>query len=236
MQNSVHKSHCLPARVRFAAVLALFLPAVVAATPANAQRERGELQIEVHDPQGQSAAAAAELVSESNQVKKNFAIAADGKYLVPELPFGVYRLTVTAQGFAPWTGLLEVRSEVPVRVGVVLGVAPVNMKIEVTDAATMLDPSEVETIYSLGAESLREHVAAQDSRDLSDAVNDQPGWLYEANGVLHPRGSEYQVQYVLDGMPLTQNRSPAFAPSFDSGDVESMRVMTAGFPAEYGRK
>src|SRR6266568_3785730 len=103
MQNSVHKSHCLPARVRFAAVLALFLPTVVAATPASAQRERGELQIEVHDPQGQ---------------------------------------TVTAQGFTPWTGLLEVRSEVPVRVAVVLGVAPVDMKIEVTDAATILDPSE----------------------------------------------------------------------------------------------
>jgi outer membrane receptor for Fe3+-dicitrate len=37
-------------------------------------------------------------------------------------------------------------------------------------------------------------------------------------------------------MPLTQNRSPAFAPAFDAGDVESMRVLTANFPAEYGRK
>src|SRR5882724_12392698 len=105
MPNASHESlhyqaqHCL----RRAALSLLFL-LVANATPANAQRERGELQIEVHDPQGQSAAAAAELVSESNQVKKNFAIAADGKYLVPELPFGVYRLTVTAQGFTPWTG------------------------------------------------------------------------------------------------------------------------------------
>jgi hypothetical protein len=218
------------AALPFLLVLALF------ANPAEAQRERGELQIEVRDPQGQSAAATAELVSESNQVKKNFAIPADGRYLASELAFGVYRLTITAQGFAPWSGLLEVRSEVPVRVAVVLGVAPVNTKIEVTDAATILDPSEAGTIFSLGSEALREHLAAQDGRDLSDAVNDQPGWLYEANGVLHPRGSEYQVQYVLDGMPLTQNRSPAFAPPLDAGDVESMRVMTAGFPAEYGRK
>src|SRR4030095_12872198 len=69
-----------------------------------------------------------------------------------------------------------------------------------------------------------------------DAVNDQPGWLYEANGALHPRGSEYQVQYVLDGMPITQNRSPTFAPLFDVGDVGSMRVTTAGDAAEYGRQ
>jgi len=67
-------------------------------------------------------------------------------------------------------------------------------------------------------------------------VDAQPGWLYEANGVLHPRGSEYDVQFVVDGLPLTENRSPAFAPPFESGDVESMRVMTADFPAEYGRK
>jgi outer membrane receptor protein involved in Fe transport len=69
-----------------------------------------------------------------------------------------------------------------------------------------------------------------------DLAAAQPGWIYEANGVLHPRGSEYDVQFVLDGLPLTQNRSPAFAPSIDADDVESMRILTANYPAEYGRK
>src|SRR5207245_554732 len=64
----------------------------------------------------------------------------------------------------------------------------------------------------------------------------QPGWVFEANGVLHPRGSEYDVQFVVDGLPLTQNRSPAFAPSFDASEVESLRLLTASFSAEYGRK
>jgi len=204
--------------------------------PAAAQRERGELRIEVNDPQGRPAAAAAELVSGSNQLKRDFPIPAEGRYVVAELPFGVYRLTVAAEGFADWTDLVEIRSEVPVRVTVALGVAAVNTRIEVSDAATLLDPSETATIYSLSGEKLREHGSSQPGRALSDAVNDQPGWLYEANGILHPRGSEYQVQYVLDGMPLTQNRSPAFAPSFDSGDIESLRVLTAGYAAEYGRK
>ena len=63
-----------------------------------------------------------------------------------------------------------------------------------------------------------------------------PGWLYEANGILHPRGSEYDVQYVVDGLPVTENRSPAFAPAFDADNVDSMRVLTANYPAEYGRK
>jgi outer membrane cobalamin receptor len=60
--------------------------------------------------------------------------------------------------------------------------------------------------------------------------------LLEANGVLHPRGSEYQTQYVIDGLPLTDNRSPSFAPELEADDVHSMNILTAGYPAEYGRK
>ena len=29
----------------------------------------------------------------------------------------------------------------------------------------------------------------------------------EANGVLHPRGAEYNTQYVVDGFPVVDNRS-----------------------------
>jgi hypothetical protein len=67
-------------------------------------------------------------------------------------------------------------------------------------------------------------------------VNSQPGWLYEGNAVLHPRGSEYQTQFVVDGIPLTDNRSPSFGPAIDADDVQSLSIYTAGIPAEYGRK
>src|SRR5690348_11153478 len=75
------------------------------------QRERGELRIEVKDPQGRPAAAVAQLVSESNQLKREFPIAAEDKYIASELPFGVYRLTIAAEGFSDWTDLVEIRSE-----------------------------------------------------------------------------------------------------------------------------
>ena len=64
----------------------------------------------------------------------------------------------------------------------------------------------------------------------------QPGWLYEGNAVLHPRGSEYQTQFVLDGIPLLDNRSPSFGPEIEANDLDSVSIYTAGFPAEYGRK
>jgi outer membrane cobalamin receptor len=214
-------------------VVALVLPA---GRITNAQRARGELRIEVRDPQGAAVPAEAELVSGANQFRRTFRVGADGRYVVQDLAFGVYRLSMNTQGFAPWSGLVEVRSEVPVRVSVSLGLAPVATQVQVSDSATLLDPSRAGTVYLVGRQTLGEVVASQPGRGLSDLVDDLPGWLYEANGVLHPRGSEYDVQYVIDGLPLTENRSPAFAPSLDADAVDSMRVLTASYPAEYGRK
>src|SRR6266567_1205507 len=175
-------------------------------------------------------------VSEANGFRRTFATGPDGRYVAQDLPFGVYRLSLQAEGFAPWSDLVEIRSEVPVHVVVTLGVAPITTQVQVNDSATLVDPYTTGTLYAVGRQAIGEQAAAQPGRDLLDLVAQQPGWVYEANGVLHPRGSEYDVQFVVDGLPLTQNRSPAFAPSFDAGEVESLRVLTASFPAEYGRK
>src|ERR671929_147175 len=78
------------------------------------------------------------------------------------------------------------------------------------------------------ADALQRRASALPGRSLPDLVNTQPGWLLEANGILHPRGSEYQTQFVIDGLPLTDNRSPAFAPEIQADDVHGMNILTAG--------
>jgi outer membrane cobalamin receptor len=203
---------------------------------AQAQRARGELHIEARDPQGAALTANAELLSEANQFRRTFVLGPDGRYVAQDLAFGIYRLSLQSKGFVPWTRLFEIRSEVPVHVLATFSLAPVSTQMDVSDSATLVDPSRTGTVYSIGQRAITEHISTQPGRDLADLVDEQPGWLYEANGVLHPRGAEYDVQYVVDGVPITQNRSSAFAPAFDDQDVESMRVLTADYPAEYGRK
>ena len=209
--------------------------AFVLTPAAAAQHVRGELHVEVHDPQGSAVVSAAELVSDGNEFRLAFHLDTDGRYVVQDLPFGIYRLSVNSPGFSPWSGLITVASEVPVSVAVTLGLSPVATHVEVSDGSTLVDPSSTGTAYPVGRQTLGEAISVQPARSLSDQVDDLPGWLYEANGILHPRGSEYDVQYVIDGVPITENRSPAFAPSLDADSVESMRVLTANYPAEYGR-
>ncbi len=204
--------------------------------PAAAQRDRGELRIEVHDPQGGVLAAAGELVSAGNQFHLDFQTGEEGRYVAQNLAYGVYRVRLAHSGFVPYTHLVEIRSAVPQQLLVTLGLAPIETQVEVTEAGTLVDPSRTGTVYTVGSQSLNEELPSQPGRGVLNAVDAQPGWVYEANGVLHPRGSEYDVQFVVDGLPMTENRSPSFAPPFDSSDAESVRVMTANFPAEYGRK
>lgn len=213
----------------------IILTVLSTAISAHSQRVRGELRIEVRDAQGAALAPNTELVSNGNQLRLTFVLGTDGRYVVRDLPFGVYRLSLYAAGFAAWTSIVEIRSEVPVRLSVTLGLASVTTQVEVSDS-TLVDPYRTGTEYLIGRQAIGENIATQPGRDLSDLVDDLPGWLYEANGVLHPRGSEYDVQYVIDGLPITENRSPAFAPSLNADDVGSMRVLTADYPAEYGRK
>ena len=121
-------------------------------------------------------------------------------------------------------------------VKVTLGLASVETQVQVTASETLVDPNRTSTVVAIGPQMIQEELPAQPGRGLLDLVNSLPGWIFEANGVLHPRESEYQVQYVVDGLPLTENRSPAFATPFEAEESDSVRVRTAGYPAEYGRK
>ena len=201
-----------------------------------AQSNSGELRLKVTDPAGLGVKSAVQLVSEVNQVRKTLATDEAGNLVAKLLPFGVYRLEVQHEGFAPFSASIEIRSAIPAEYHVTLRIAPMSTSVTVNDADTLIDPHRSGTINRIGKDTIADRVTSLPGRSLQDLVNSQPGWLYEGNAVLHPRGSEYQTQLVVDGIPLTDNRSPSFGPEIEADDVQSMSIYTAGIPAEYGRK
>lgn len=209
---------------------------ILLALPALAQSSAGELRLRVTDPTGLGIRCKVELVSEANQFRQEYATDGEGKLFAWRLPLGVYRIEVTHEGFAAFTQLAEVRSSIPSDYTIKLSLAALTTSVTVTDQATLIDPERAGTVNRIGEETIENRVTSLPGRSLQDLVNSQPGWLYEGNAVLHPRGSEYQTQVVVDGVPLTDNRSPGFAPEIAADDVESLSVYTANFPAEYGRK
>ena len=188
------------------------------------------------DPTGLGVKSSVQLVSEGNQVRKTLLTDETGNLTAKLLPFGVYRLEVQREGFAPFSDSIEIRSAIPAEYHVTLRIAPMSTSVTVNDAATLIDPYSSGSINRIGKDTIADRVTSLPGRSLQDLVNSQPGWLYEGNAVLHPRGSEYQTQLVVDGIPLTDNRSPSFGPEIEADDVQSLSIYTAGIPAEYGRK
>jgi len=201
-----------------------------------AQDRSGELRLTVTDSDGAVLSAHGLLVSQASHFELTFATASSGEYTAKKLPLGTYHLTIEHPGFAAYNALVEIRSQLPQRLSVALSVATVAQTVEVKDSDTLLDTTNVGNIYQLGAPALRDWATAAPGRQAVDVVQAQPGWLLEANGVLHPRGSEYDTQYVVDGLPILNNRSPAFSPADDLDDVQSIKTYTSGIPPEFGRK
>ncbi len=200
------------------------------------QSNSGELRIRVTDPSGLGVKSSVELVSEANQFQKTLTTDGLGDLVVKRIPFGVYRVQIDRPGFAVFQDSIEVRSAIPADYTAKLSIASANTSVVVNDADTLIDPHRTGAINHVGSDMIQERVSSLPGRSLQDLVNSQPGWLYEGNAVLHPRGSEYQTQVVVDGIPLTDNRSPSFGPEIEADDVQSMSIYTANFPAEYGRK
>jgi outer membrane cobalamin receptor len=169
-------------------------------------------------------------------VSQQLETAADGLSVAKRLPFGRYRLAIQQPGFAPYEALIDIDSAVPREYPVTLTPATVQAHVTVSAEDTLLDTHGSSAVNRVGADTLQQRITTLPGRSLADVVNTEPGWLLEANGILHPRGSEYQVQYVVDGLPITDNRSASFAPELDADAVHSMSILTGGYPAEYGRK
>ncbi len=206
------------------------------ALPLMAQSNTGELRLKVTDPTGLGVKAPVDLVSEINDYHSTLSTDDTGNLVAKRLPFGLYRVEIDQPGFAEVSAPVEIRSAIPTQYSVTLTLASVTTSINVQNSNTLIDPHRADSANEIGSDTISTRTTSLPGRSLQDLVNAEPGWLYEGNAVLHPRGSEYQTQFVVDGIPLTDNRSPSFGPEIEADDVDSMNVYTAGFPAEFGRK
>ncbi len=202
--------------------------------PVNAQSNAGELRLKVTGPDDLAFKTAVELVSQGNEYRHTFTTDDQGNLDAKRLPYGIYQVQIHTQGFAPVSESVEIRSALPLDRTIRLRLASASESVTVSASGTLVDPYRAGSFNEMGLQTIENRLTALPGRSMQDLVNSEPGWLYEGNAVLHPRGSEYQTQFIVDGIPLTDNRSPSFDPEVEPTMSNPSRFIPPAFLPNMG--
>lgn len=216
-------------------VASVLFTALLFASPVLAQNV-GTVSGMVKDPQGLALpGASVAIANRVSQTAQETVTDAAGRYTLSNMAFGTYVLKVTLSGFASAEQVVEIRSSVPIARDVELKIGTLTETVTVS-ADSLLETSAMGSHVDLGANLIEQLPTATPSKQLSAMLLSAPGFIPSQNGRIHVRGSHGQIQYVVDGVPLTDEYTEAFANPLDPRYVKSAEVMTGGIPAEYGGK
>lgn len=223
--------------VNFSNCLRLALMLVMLAEALLGQVRMGRIVFQVQDETGAAISGLAlSLESSQTHIGQTGRTDSSGRVAFRGLPFGIYAWRTEDARFETGAGSVIVNSEVSKSILVNLRIRRLLQEVTIPGLPPLIDPEKTSASLYVSPEQVRRRVASLPNRDAINLVAVLPGWVLEGNGVLHPRGAEYQTQYVIDGIPVFDNRSPAFASGPLLEATDSMEVITGGIPAEFGRK
>ena len=156
-----------------------------------------------------------------------------GRYAFNSVPFAQFTLSVEAKGFQPVSRKEHLRSNVPLVLNLQLEISQSKESLTVTERAPLLETSSTTTHHDIEEEEVERTPSTRPQFAMSSLLESVPGVVPEENGRLHVRGSEGQVQYVVDGVPILENMSGVFSTALDEDDLHSSDIVTGNLPAEF---
>ena len=203
---------------RGAALFSLALLGSIAAL--QAQRQTGEIRLEVKDPSGAAMAATGKLQNLSSGWVRSFQTDDQGAYSFLSLPSARYRLEVSKSGFATQSLLVDVQSGTPLSRTVTMPLGRASAQIDVV-ATTPLPGSGLslrETPAPVQA-ATQQDIDASGALDLPDLLNRrlsgvninenqenpfQPDLNYRGYTASPLLGTPQGISVYLDGVRLNQ--------------------------------
>jgi hypothetical protein len=157
-----------------------------------------------------------------------------GAFTFNNVPFAQYRLRIEASGFQAWSQSFGVRSNLPVKLEIKLAIAGASDSITVTNKDGLIEKESASTQYKLDENLIGRLPGASRSRGLQSLLATTPGMATENNGLLHVRGVDDGILYVIDGIPTLDRVDSVFASSPDAEMIFSLEIITGNIPAEFG--
>jgi hypothetical protein len=219
------------------AILGL-LALLFAALAAEAQSgNAGTLHGTVTDPSGAVIPNAAVKISNAvSGFERTTTTDAGGQFSIGNIPFNPYRLSVTANGFAPISQNVDIRSSVGTSLTLVLQIAGASQTVtvesegpQVEDTSTYHTDVDRDMFTKVPLESVSSGLSALVTQTV-------PGISADSNGLFHGLGDHASNSFSVDGQSITDQQSKVFSNQLPSNSIQSIEVISGAPPAEYGDK
>ncbi|MDX6459609.1 MAG: hypothetical protein QOE55_3306 [Acidobacteriaceae bacterium] len=159
-----------------------------------------------------------------------------GRYQFSNLPFNPYHLSAKATGFGTVAQDVDVRSAIPLSVGISLNVSGASTTVTVESGSDLLENDP--TFHTDVDRGLFQKLPLESqSSSLSSLVTlASPGVAADSNGLFHGLGDHASNSFSVDGQPITDQQSKVFSNQLPSNSIQSLEVISGAPPAEYGGK
>ena len=189
----------------------------------------------VHDPQHRPLAGAqVTLQAADSAFVLRTITGSDGEFQLPLAPIGLYRLTVTAPGFAVVTQPLTVASGTSPVVHILLQLAPAVQSIEVEGLGISLSATDSATPTTLITRADIELTPGASRTIGMEMITDYVPGAYMTHDMLHMRGG-HQTSWLIDGIAIPNTKIASnVGPQIDPKDIDALETERGSYGAEVG--
>lgn len=158
---------------------------------------------------------------------------ANHKFVVHDIPFGTYLLRALIDTTEITHSTVVVNSTVPFDI-TLEPLKEYHAPKEVIVEATAVDESRIgpHTIFS--AATIDRLPAISNAKKMEAVLLNTPGIIPDEDGRMHMRGEDAQLQYVIDGIPITTNQTRVYNSLFNADLIKSIDIQRGGLNPEYG--
>ncbi len=209
-------------------IVVAILPVTVTATVFGSMRGI------VHDPDHRPVPGAQIVIrSTTSDYAQTIASGAEGSFETASLPAGVYRVTVTKDGFAPAAQDVVVVSGSAPTLHFQLSIGTTQQTVTVAETALAAAPDLTTPTTVLSRREIEMTPGAGLSNSLNMITDYVPGaWI--THDQLHIRGG-HQVTWEIDGVPIPNtNIASNVGPQIDPKDIDYLEAQRGGYSADQG--
>jgi outer membrane receptor protein involved in Fe transport len=157
----------------------------------------------------------------------------DGRFTFRDVPFGRYRVEAWRRAGLLGYSYVSVNTSVPVSIEV-RGESRAGEVVIVEAPRSTVDPEKTSSTKIFTSSMIQELPSVSSERKIESILLNTPGVVPDEDGRLHVRGEDAQIQYVIDGIPVTANMTRVYSSLFDADLIKTVSVQTGGLNAEYG--